>query len=90
MPKPKNDESLVKELKRIRNLLILLALKAGAMSEEVDYATDMGAATPMGMSATTAPYGSFERPFNLPFLAESSGAVYVARWTAFHVRHIAH
>ena len=46
--------------------------------------------TPVGATATTAPYGCFERPFNLPYLAESSGAVYVARWTAFHVRHIAH
>jgi 2-oxoglutarate ferredoxin oxidoreductase subunit beta len=46
--------------------------------------------TPLGALATTTPYGCFEQPFNLPFLAESSGAVYVARWTAFHVRHIAH
>jgi 2-oxoglutarate ferredoxin oxidoreductase subunit beta len=46
--------------------------------------------TPVGATATTAPYGCFERPFNLPFLAESSGAVYVARWTVFHVRYIAH
>jgi len=46
--------------------------------------------TPIGATATTSPYGCFERPFNLPFLAESSGAVYVARWTAYHVRHIAH
>ena len=45
--------------------------------------------TPLGATATTSPYGCYERPFNLPFLAESSGAVYVARWTAFHVRHIA-
>jgi 2-oxoglutarate ferredoxin oxidoreductase subunit beta len=45
--------------------------------------------TPEGAVATTSPYGCFERPFNLPYLAESSGAVYVARWTAFHVRHIA-
>jgi 2-oxoglutarate/2-oxoacid ferredoxin oxidoreductase subunit beta len=45
--------------------------------------------TPVGATATTSPYGCFERPFNLPYLAESSGAVYVARWTAFHVRHIA-
>ena len=44
--------------------------------------------TPVGATATTSPYGCFERPFNLPYLAESSGAVYVARWTAFHVRHI--
>jgi len=46
--------------------------------------------TPIGAMATTSPYGCFERPFNLPYLAESSGAVYVARWTAFHVRFIAH
>jgi 2-oxoglutarate ferredoxin oxidoreductase subunit beta len=45
--------------------------------------------TPVGAVATTSPYGCFERPFNLPYLVESSGAVYVARWTAFHVRHIA-
>ncbi len=44
--------------------------------------------TPVSATATTAPYGCFERPFNLPYLAESSGAVYVARWTSFHVRHI--
>jgi 2-oxoglutarate ferredoxin oxidoreductase subunit beta len=46
--------------------------------------------TPIGATATTAPYGCFERPFNLPYLAESCGAVYVARWTAYHVRYIAH
>lgn len=46
--------------------------------------------TPAGATASTAPYGSFEQPFNLPFLAESCGAVYVARWTAYHVQHIAH
>jgi len=46
--------------------------------------------TPVGAIASTSPYGCFEHPFNLPFLAESSGAVYVARWTSFHVRHIAH
>jgi 2-oxoglutarate ferredoxin oxidoreductase subunit beta len=45
--------------------------------------------TPLGAVATTSPYGCFERPLNLPFVAESSGAVYVARWTAYHVRYIA-
>jgi len=49
----------------------------------------VGPTTPVGALATTSPYGCFERPFNLPYLAESSGAVYVARWTAFHVRHVA-
>jgi len=43
---------------------------------------------PLHSLATTAPYGAFERPFNLPFLADSSGAVYVARWTTFHVRQL--
>jgi 2-oxoglutarate ferredoxin oxidoreductase subunit beta len=49
----------------------------------------VGPTTPLGAIASTSPYGCFEKPFNLPFLAESSGAVYVARWTAYHVRHIA-
>ena len=47
-----------------------------------------GPTTPPTAKATTMPYGSYERHFNLPFLAESSGAVYVARWTAFHVRQL--
>jgi hypothetical protein len=34
-----------------------------------------------GGRPTTMPYGNFEHPFNLPFLADSCGAVYVARWT---------
>lgn len=38
---------------------------------------------------STSPYGNFEQPFNLPFLAAGSGAVYVARWTAYHVRQLA-
>ncbi|HSQ74262.1 MAG TPA: 2-oxoacid:ferredoxin oxidoreductase subunit beta [Bacteroidota bacterium] len=43
--------------------------------------------TPMSAVASTTPYGNFEPAFNLPALADSCGAVYVARWTAFHVRH---
>ena len=46
----------------------------------------VGPTTPEPAVATTAPYGAFEHPFNLPFLADSCGAVYVARWTAYHVR----
>ena len=42
--------------------------------------------TPIDAVGTTAPYGVYEQPFNLPFLAESCGAVYVARWTTYHVR----
>ncbi len=41
--------------------------------------------TPEEAIASTTPYGNFEQPFNLPYLAESSGAVYVARWTVYHV-----
>jgi len=43
--KEQNGNSrLFKEARQIRNLLILLALKSGATSDEVDYATGMGAA----------------------------------------------
>jgi 2-oxoglutarate ferredoxin oxidoreductase subunit beta len=46
--------------------------------------------TPGTAMTSTTPYGCFELPFNLPHLAESCGAVYVARWTAYHVRQITH
>jgi 2-oxoglutarate ferredoxin oxidoreductase subunit beta len=45
--------------------------------------------TPLGAKQTTMPYGNFEQSFNLPFLADACGAVYVARWTVFHVRQLA-
>ena len=44
--------------------------------------------TPPTAIATTAPYGNYEHPFNLPLLAASCGATYVARWTALHVRRL--
>lgn len=44
--------------------------------------------TPLTAVASTAPYGSYENPFNLPHLVASCGAVYVARWTALHVRRL--
>jgi 2-oxoglutarate ferredoxin oxidoreductase subunit beta len=47
-----------------------------------------GPTTPETASTTTTPYGSFERPFNLPFIVDSCGATYVARWTALHVRQL--
>lgn len=47
-----------------------------------------GPTTPIEANASTAPYGCYEFPFNLPYLAESSGAVYVARWTALHIRRL--
>ncbi len=46
----------------------------------------VSATTPIDATGTTAPFGVYERPFNLPFLAESCGAVYVARWTTYHIR----
>jgi 2-oxoglutarate ferredoxin oxidoreductase subunit beta len=45
----------------------------------------VAATTPEGAILPTSPYGNFETPFNLPFLAESVGAVYVARWTSLHI-----
>jgi 2-oxoglutarate ferredoxin oxidoreductase subunit beta len=44
-----------------------------------------GPTTPLGALTTTTPYGNYEQPFNLPYLAQASGATYVARWTTFHV-----
>jgi 2-oxoglutarate ferredoxin oxidoreductase subunit beta len=44
--------------------------------------------TPIKAKTTTTPYGNFENPFNIPYLAEASGAVYVARWTALHIRRL--
>jgi len=44
--------------------------------------------TPLAAYATTSPFGCVESPFNIPYLADSSGAVYVARWTALHVRRL--
>jgi 2-oxoglutarate ferredoxin oxidoreductase subunit beta len=45
--------------------------------------------TPPTALTATAPYGSYEPSFNLPQLADAAGAVYVARWTTFHVRQLA-
>lgn len=46
--KAKGDSSdmnkVLKELRNIKNLLMLSALRAGATSDEVNYATGMGAA----------------------------------------------
>jgi 2-oxoglutarate ferredoxin oxidoreductase subunit beta len=41
--------------------------------------------TPVGASATTAPYGHLEPAFDLCELARASGASFVARGTAYHV-----
>lgn len=44
--------------------------------------------TPITARSSTSPYGCYEHPFNLPLLAASSGATYVARWTALHIRRL--
>jgi 2-oxoglutarate ferredoxin oxidoreductase subunit beta len=44
--------------------------------------------TPIPAYTTTSPFGNFETPSNVPQLAEAAGAVYVARWTALHMRRL--
>jgi 2-oxoglutarate ferredoxin oxidoreductase subunit beta len=41
--------------------------------------------TPLGCKATTAPYGSYEHPFNIAELVAAAGGNFVARSTVFHV-----
>lgn len=48
----------------------------------------LGPTTPLTARTTTSPRGNIEEPFNIPYLAAASGAVYVARWTAAHVRRL--
>ena len=45
--------------------------------------------TPGHVITATSPYGAFEPSFNLVQLVEAAGAVYVARWTTYHVRQLA-
>jgi len=46
----------------------------------------MGPTTPLTARTSTSPLGNTEQPFNVPHLAATCGAVYVARWTSLHVR----
>jgi 2-oxoglutarate ferredoxin oxidoreductase subunit beta len=48
----------------------------------------VAATSPILANLSTAPYGNFEYPFNLPYLADACGATYVARWTALHLRRV--
>jgi len=48
----------------------------------------LAATTPLTANTSTSPYGNFDQPFNLPYLAASCGAVYVARWTVLDVRRL--
>jgi len=44
--------------------------------------------TPTSAIASTTPYGNYEYPFSLPFLADAAGATYIARWTSMDVRNV--
>jgi 2-oxoglutarate ferredoxin oxidoreductase subunit beta len=48
----------------------------------------MGPTSPHSVRTTTTPYGNFETPFNLPYLAAAAGATYIARWTILHLRQL--
>lgn len=48
----------------------------------------VGPTTPLDAKTATTPYGNIEHPFNLPYVAAASGAVYVARWTVLDVRRL--
>ena len=48
----------------------------------------LGPTTPLTARTSTSRYGNYEPPFNLPYLAAASGAVYIARWTSMHVRRL--
>ncbi len=42
--------------------------------------------TPTGDTATTAPYGNIDRPFDIAQLAAGAGATFTARGSAYHVK----
>jgi 2-oxoglutarate/2-oxoacid ferredoxin oxidoreductase subunit beta len=44
--------------------------------------------TPTHEKAATAPFGNVERDFDVCFLARATGAMFVARSTAYHVTHL--
>ena len=48
----------------------------------------LGPTTPLTARTTTSGMGNIEMPFNIPYLAAASGAVYVARWTTAQVRRL--
>ncbi|MDD5081824.1 MAG: thiamine pyrophosphate-dependent enzyme [Dehalococcoidales bacterium] len=47
-----------------------------------------GPTTPPTARTTTSRMGNTEASFNIPYLAEASGAVYIARWTTAQVTHL--
>ncbi len=46
------------------------------------------ATTPQGAYSSTSQKGNFEQPFNMAALMKASGATYIARWTALHVKQL--
>ncbi len=44
--------------------------------------------TPTYTSTTSTPYGNAENPFSVAELVAAAGAVYVARWTTYHVNQL--
>ena len=48
----------------------------------------MAPSTPFGAKTTTSIAGNPEEPFNFCHIASACGAVYVARWTALHIRRL--
>ena len=44
--------------------------------------------TPLMARSSTMPFGNYETPFNIPYLAACCGATYVARWTCLHIRRV--
>ena len=48
----------------------------------------LGPTTPLTARTATSVKGNVEEPFNIPYLAVASGAVYVARWTTAHFRRL--
>jgi 2-oxoglutarate ferredoxin oxidoreductase subunit beta len=44
--------------------------------------------TPDTAMTSTSPFTSFEPHWNLPHLLDAAGAVYIARWTTYHVKQL--
>jgi len=44
--------------------------------------------TPLTAKSSTMPHGNYDTPFNIPHLAASCGASFVARWTSLHIRRL--
>jgi 2-oxoglutarate ferredoxin oxidoreductase subunit beta len=44
--------------------------------------------SPLNSLTSSTPYGNFDYPFSLPYLAAGSDAVYVARWTVYNAKQL--